>query len=107
MLLRRRPEMGLLGGMMEIPSSEWRMVPANEETDGAPLIDVNKQPVRGEVRHTFTHFSLKLRLLVARVEGKPDLGGVWCPPERFSDYALPTVMKKVVRLGLDYNAEIG
>ena len=100
-LLRRRPEMGLLGGMMEIPSSEWRDGAwQNEETDGAPLIDANWQAVQGEVRHTFTHFSLKLRLLVARVEGKPDLGGVWCPPERFSDYALPTVMKKVVRLGL-------
>ena len=86
---------------MEIPSSEWRDGAwQNEETDGAPLIDANWQAVPGEVRHTFTHFSLKLRLLVARVEGKPDLGGVWCPPERFSDYALPTVMKKVVRLGL-------
>ena len=100
-LLRRRPEAGLLGGMMEIPSSNWREGSwQNEVSDGAPLIDVNWQLTRGEVHHTFTHFSLKLRLMVGRVEGKPDLSGVWCPPEHFGDYALPTVMKKVVRLGL-------
>ena len=102
-LLRRRPEAGLLGGMMEIPSSEWRdSAWPNGETDGAPLIDANWQIVRGEVRHTFTHFTLKLRVMAARVEGKPNLGGVWCPPERFSDYALPTLMRKVVRLGLGF-----
>ena len=100
-LLRRRPEQGLLGGMMEIPSTDWRDGgwPDNE-TAGAPVSDADWQPVTGQVRHTFTHFHLELRVVAARLDGKPDLGGVWCPPDAFGDYALPTVMKKVVRLGV-------
>jgi len=27
---------------------------------------------------------------------------VWCVPGGFGDYALPTVMKKVVRLGMGF-----
>lgn len=100
-LLRRRPEQGLLGGMMEIPSTDWKEGGWPEgEPAGAPVSGADWQPVTGQVRHTFTHFHLELRVVSARLDGKPDLGGVWCPANGFDDYALPTVMKKLVRLGV-------
>jgi A/G-specific adenine glycosylase len=99
-LLRRRPESGLLGGMMEVPSTDWAEGDwPEDETAGVP-VGADWRPVTGMVRHTFTHFHLELRVLAATIDGKPDLGGVWCPPDGFDDYALPTVMKKVVRLGV-------
>ena len=98
-LLRRRPERGLLGGMMEFPSTAWRDAPwtVAEARAEAPL----KAPWRrlpGVVRHTFTHFHLELTVLSAPVADHAQADGIWCPPDGFSAYALPTVMKKVVSL---------
>jgi len=95
-LLRRRPENGLLGGMMEIPSTAWRdkAWTAAEAARQAPLAG-DWRRLEGEVRHTFTHFHLKLSVLVSRVAGPAPEGAVWCRPTRFSDHALPTVMKKL------------
>jgi len=104
-LLRRRIEAGLLGGMMEVPSTDW--VPDGAWTDEdavkhAPLA-ADWKPVKGLVRHTFTHFHLELTVLAAHVDGTDGLDGVWCAPGRFGCYALPTVMKKVVRIGIGFS----
>ena len=107
-LLRRRPERGLLGGMMEVPSTPWR---ANawtlaEARDHAPL-RARWRACEGVVRHTFTHFRLELGVLAGTpAEGREADGGVaadggiWHPLESLSELALPTLMKKVVRHGL-------
>jgi len=99
-LLRRRPENGLLGGLFEVPSTEWRAAPwsIDEAKDMAPA-RASWRPLDGVVRHSFTHFELELSLLVGNTRG--DAGdGVWCAIDRLSDYALPTLMKKVVRHAL-------
>ncbi len=95
-LLRRRPPSGLLGGMMEIPSTIWRerAWTADEAAGEAPLAG-DWRRIGGEVRHTFTHFHLRLQVLASRVGGRAPKGAVWCRPRDFSDHALPTVMKKV------------
>jgi len=100
-LIRRRPEKGLLGGMMEFPGTEWRhdAWPLNEARRHAPVAG-SWRLLPGIVRHTFTHFHLELTVLAARVNSagdNDDNGGVWCAPERLSEHALPTVMKKVTR----------
>lgn len=113
-LLRRRAETGLLGGMMEIPSTPWRGRKWTAADAGrlAPAA-VEWRALPGQVRHTFTHFQLELTIMIGRV-GERDGGGagpkddpeeaaadaagpagVWCLPERFSDHALPTLMKKI------------
>ena len=101
-LIRRRPEKGLLGGMMEFPCTEWRhdAWTTKEARRHAPVAGPWR-PVPGVVRHTFTHFHLELTVLAARVSGAGNGGGIWCSPERLSDHALPTVMKKVARHALE------
>ena len=97
-LLRRRPERGLLGGMLEVPSTPW--------TDGAFRPDdpahrahapvaADWQPVPGYVRHTFTHFHLRLYLATARPDRRPRVDGQWARLDDLDGLALPTVMKKV------------
>lgn len=103
-LLRRRPEKGLLGGMMEIPSTDWREQgwETGAAMDHAP-VDSDWRALTGVVRHTFTHFHLELSVMAANVDGngKDDQDGqVWCPIDRLGDYALPTVMKKIVHHAL-------
>ena len=99
-LLRRRPERGLLGGMMEVPSSEWREGPAPDIESvlrESPLDATAAMALPGLVRHTFTHFHLELAVASARVDAGNPTDCVWCLPDAFGDHALPTVMKKVVR----------
>ena len=93
-LLRRRPERGLLGGMIEIPSTPWRTVPWTfaEAVQVAPVAAA-WSPLPGTVRHGFTHFQLQL----AVVSGVGTTEGLWSPVERLGDHALPTLMKKVAR----------
>lgn len=99
-LLRRRPETGLLGGMMEIPSTEWRAERWTlADAAGVAPAKGRWRLLPGSVRHVFTHFALELGVATAEVEAVAS-DGVWCPVDRLSDYALPSVMKKVVRHAL-------
>lgn len=100
-LLRRRSEKGLLGGMMEFPSTDWTTDQVSEEEQMAqsPVDGSDWSPISGEVKHTFTHFHLRLRVLRRQVSGTVLLSnGYWASPADFGDYALPTVMKKVAAL---------
>jgi A/G-specific adenine glycosylase len=100
-LLRRRPEDGLLGGMIEVPSTEWRGEPWTlDEAASAAPVPAAWRPLDGIVRHGFTHFELELSLVVGRVRNGAARAGLWCPVDRLSEHALPTVMKKVVRHAL-------
>ncbi len=94
-LLRRRPPSGLLGGMVELPGTAWRLQswPKAEAMEHAP-VSVNWRPV-GWVRHGFTHFELNIELFaaeVARIEGD----GFLHPRTRLDEVALPSVMRKCV-----------
>ena len=98
-LLRRRPEEGLLGGMMEFPSTDWRAKPwkADEAVAEAP-VTAKWEALPGLVRHGFTHFELELKVFSGRATAKGQ--GVWCPIDRLSEMALPSLMKKVANFAL-------
>lgn len=96
--LRRRPEKGLLGGMMEVPGSPWDSRAAEGAKPGldhAPL-DADWRRVPGSVEHTFTHFHLVLDVYTATTRKKAvPGGGEWVPLDSLAGEALPTVMRKV------------
>ncbi|MBL9051003.1 MAG: A/G-specific adenine glycosylase [Tabrizicola sp.] len=83
-LMERRPERGLLGGMLGFPGDGW------DGSGGTAPAQAPWQDI-GEVRHTFTHFHLILRVLVAQIDSQVGRGE-WVPRLRPSD--LPTVMRK-------------
>ena len=98
-MLRRRPEKGLLGGMIELPSTPWREVPwdAAEAIPAAPMATAwNVLP--GTVQHGFTHFRLELALMAGRTAAPPE--GIWARPDEFKNYAFPTLTKKLVNYAL-------
>ncbi len=95
-LLRRRPEKGLLGGMVEIPSTPWRPAPWTlGEAAGFAPIAAQWSPLPGTVRHGFTHFQLEL--VVASGTVADGCAGLWSPPARLGEHALPTLIKKLIR----------
>ena len=94
-MLRRRPEKGPLGGMIELPSTAWRDAPwcESEALRSAPAAPTwAKLP--GTVTHGFTHFRLELALFAGRTE--ETLPGIWATPAEFKDYAFPTLTTKLV-----------
>jgi A/G-specific adenine glycosylase len=103
-LLRRREAKGLLGGMMEVPSTPWRERPWDEAeaVAAAPLV-ADWQPLDGVVEHGFTHFALEFVVYAAAVTRANKTEGIWCHPEDFGTQALPTAMKKVCRHALAAN----
>jgi A/G-specific adenine glycosylase len=96
-LLRHRPPEGLLGGMTELPGTEWRAAP----WDVAEALRFAPMPAAwqgaGQVRHGFTHFELTLDLLAARVP-RIDASGFARPIAALAREALPSVMRKCVRM---------
>ena len=107
-LLRKRPLTGLLAGLMEFPSTEWRERPWKiAEARARAPVKARWRRVDGTVRHTFTHFELELAVLSGRVDPETMLGRgpqwTWCALERLTDHALPTVMRKVARHALGHD----
>jgi len=110
MLVRTRPEKGLLGGMTEVPGSEW-VHAYDEETALAAAPQLKPKPkwhrVAGVVTHVFTHFPLELAVFTATVAAKapaPD-GMRWVALAQLGEEALPNVMRKVVTHALPQNAK--
>jgi len=96
-LVRRRPEKGLLGGMLELPSTPWREDAITEAGGHVPL-ETEWTLVPGEVRHTFTHFHLRLNILKGQGHLK---GEQWLEKDRLLEAGFPTVMNKVIKKVLE------
>jgi A/G-specific adenine glycosylase len=94
-LLVKRPEKGLLGGMMQPPLGPWSAAfpSAGDAIGQAPFKAAWKKRL-GIVRHGFTHFELEIEVYVAEVANRPKSDGRWVAD--LSTAALPTVMKKIV-----------
>ena len=93
-LLERRPDQGLLGGMLGWPGSDW----GDSPTD-APPCDADWHTLPAEVRHTFTHFHLILTVRTADVpQNQTTRTGNFVPKHSFRPSDLPTAMKKAFDL---------
>jgi A/G-specific adenine glycosylase len=120
-LLTKRPETGLLGGMRQPPQGPWneKFPSPKEATLHAPFAaEWRKLP--GIVRHGFTHFELEIEVYYTEVEKRPKSISTCHPrpsdasasrgegdPVEFiwttdlENAALPTVMRKIVFHALD------
>ena len=94
-LLETRPESGLLGGMLGWPGTKWAETTPQE----APPIQAGWHDPGLEVRHTFTHFHLRLALRMANLplEAEPTEGQFLAKAD-FRPASLPTVMRKAFDL---------
>ncbi|WP_298958841.1 A/G-specific adenine glycosylase [uncultured Roseibium sp.] len=102
-LLRRRPPSGLLGGMTEVPGTHWtEQFEADSALEDVPFAaNWRKRPT--EVKHTFTHFHLRLTVFRTDLFGDtmPELeASWWSEPDALETEALPTVMRKVLAAAL-------
>ncbi len=99
-LLRQRPDKGLLGGMLEFPSIGWD---TPNDCD-LPALCSRLSPQdwcahNDEIIHVFTHFRLQLKLYKAIApkgfRKPPDC--LWADSHEFAALPLPSLMQKVIR----------
>ena len=105
LLVRTRPEKGLLGGMTEVPTSDW--VAGQDDKAALKQAPRLKGIVRwhrkgGTVTHVFTHFPLELVVYTARIAARTraPVGMRWVPIATLADEAFPNLMRKVIAHGL-------
>ncbi len=107
-LFRKRPDQGLLGGLHELPSTPWEPRPLDRRQA------LKEAPCPADwrfhdqtIRHVFTHFVLELDLAEATIDANilknrkdqpKSETAFWQRPDEFDQLALPTVMKKLLRL---------
>ena len=98
-LVRTRPDKGLLGGMTEFPGSAW-------DTDGDPEgvarpLEATYRSTPVPVEHGFTHFTLFLRVRSALVPAAtPTPSGCrWVAENGLAGEALPSLMRRVAAAG--------
>lgn len=94
-LLVKRPDKGLLGGMSAVPTSNWT-VRGDGATGTAAAPFAADWRSKGAISHVFTHFELRLEIFHAVVTSAPDHDGWWSDGESLPGEALPTVMKKAL-----------
>jgi len=111
-LLRKRAPNGLLGAMMEIPSSPWigttQTVSAKNQPTAHVPIKARWQKQGCEViKHTFTHFHLEITIWQARAGMSTKLTKAadeercsWVDINELDTQALPTLMRKIVNAAL-------
>jgi A/G-specific adenine glycosylase len=95
-LVRTRPPKGLLGGMTEIPGTEWsKDFKLADALHSAP-VEAKWKKLPGHVEHVFTHFALRLTIFVASTQVKAPKGARFVKDALLDDEALPSVMRKVI-----------
>lgn len=103
-LLVKRPERGLLGGMLQPPLGPWdRAFPGADEALAQAPFAAGWKRRTGFVRHGFTHFALEIEVWRAELKRRNGYAGLWVHPRDFHTVALPTVMRKVLAHAFDDN----
>ena len=116
-LLQKRPSKGLLAGMIQVPTTLWSENPDDAQQDLERMQGQAKlTPIEGFVKHTFTHFHLKSQVYIAgeksmdylnltnapkssdktSLNTSKDTSYFFAPLNDLSNYALPTLMKKII-----------
>ena len=102
-LIERRPQTGMLAGMIGLPTSEWleedSMKEMLLEKFSGDSADLN------EVRHVFTHFSLTLKPILLKLKATSSDATIndkrnffWKNIDDINPSEFPTIFKKVIKL---------
>lgn len=103
-LLQKRGDKGLLGGMIGLPTSDWSGIEGKivhpDIIKDNPVEDLNLK-----IHHVFTHFDLTLYLHSLNVQKNITLkeGHFWVSQIEFSDMRFPTVFGKAKKIFMKHN----
>lgn len=100
-LLERRPETGLLGGTLGLPSTPWvarQDFPSNKEWIEAAPVSSHWKDAPAPKRHTFTHFHLDAQLKLGITQNRANIENCeWIALTPTLAEKLPTVFAKMLQ----------
>ncbi len=103
LLVRTRPDKGLLAKMTEVPTTEWSHGFDEKNALAQAPLKAKWHRVAGVVNHVFTHFPLELAVYRAQVPKgtRAPKGARWMSFDKINGAAFPNVMRKVIAHALD------
>ncbi|MCD8497170.1 MAG: NUDIX domain-containing protein [Alphaproteobacteria bacterium] len=101
-LLERRAEKAMMGGMSAFPTSEW--VEKGRKANHPAFINLDKVSAKAPfIRHSFTHFDLQLTLhqgAISDATPPPD-NFYWISADDILHQGFPTLFKKALKIWHD------
>lgn len=98
-LLEKRPESGLFGGMKAFPTSEWVESGKIQHPDHILQLGTPCKLKGRIIRHTFTHFDLELQgYEISLVRGDVPPGAFWAKVGTLDHAGLPSLFQKFARI---------
>lgn len=98
-LVHRRPEKGMLAGMVGLPTSEWVERKDRKRLQDLPILTAENEKPAGSVYHSFTHFDLQLipKKAIIKDAALPE-GYFWCEENGLRQIGFPTLFDKACRV---------
>ena len=100
--LVKRPLHKMLGGLYEVPGSEWKV----GVWPDFPKSLKNKYLIPGFVNYKFSHFELNTKVIIIhlRVKNLEQQEGIWVSQEDLNQIPISTLTKKIITYSLKYAA---
>ncbi len=99
-LVRTRPDKGMLASMLEVPNDIWVKNKKALITDQTVKSLKTKLRSRGLFEYSFSHFDLETEIFYCNVRKSQILNASWIKKSNYSKSGLPTIMKKIVKIAI-------
>ena len=99
-IIRKRPDIGMLASMIEIPNDPWVNKKIELRSDKIIKKIQKKLLLKGKIRYSFSHFDLYVDVFFAKIVKKNYSNVMWLSKKNIYSSGMPTAMKKIVEKGL-------
>ena len=99
-LVRIRPNKGMLASMLEVPNDAW------VKNKKLLIIDQDIKQIKTKLKskglfeYSFSHFDLETEIFYGNIKKARLLNGNWIKKSTYSNSRMPTIMKKIVELAV-------
>tara|TARA_Y100000590_G_scaffold418672_1_gene519701 strand:+ start:75 stop:1136 length:1062 start_codon:yes stop_codon:yes gene_type:complete len=97
-LVRKRPSIGMLASMIEVPNDKWVINKKNLVHDKIIQKIRNKMKLKGLIKHSFSHFNIEVEVFFIQVNKNIFSDLRWIKMKNINKSGLPTIMKKIIQI---------
>ena len=99
-LVRSRPNKGMLASMLEVPNDVWVKNKKLLTTDQDIKKIKTKLKSKGSIEYSFSHFDLETEIFYGNIKKEKLSKSNWIKKSSYTSSRMPTVMKKIVEMAV-------